>query len=188
MSSLASQIEFVPLESLRLDPRNPRLTEAEQAGGTTPIEQLKLMDREYDPLTIAESIAEHGYFASEPMIVLDEGHDELTVLEAELPGCSRAYTNPCNVSAQFRDPRRWAQLRERANVPNQVPVIRAAATRGRRCDRVSPHLWHRALETPSEGPLHCQPRRRGGAAELRLMSTSRLAAAQHRRCARPNCA
>ena len=41
MSSLASQIEFVPLEFLRLDPRNPRLTEAQQAGGTTTIDQLE---------------------------------------------------------------------------------------------------------------------------------------------------
>jgi len=140
MSSLASQIEFVPLESLQLDPCNPRLTDAEQAGGKTTIEQLKLMDREYDPLTIAESIAKHGYFASEPMIVLDEGSDMLTVLEGNRRLAALIGLADPEVSAQFRDPKRWADLRERTNVPSKVPVIRADSRLG-----VAPLIGYRHI-------------------------------------------
>ncbi len=140
MPSLASQIEFVPLECLQLDPRNPRLTEAEQAGGKSAIEQLQLMDREYDPLTIAESIAEHGYFASEPMIVLDEGGNMLTVLEGNRRLAALKGLADPEISAQFREPKRWDELRAGADIPTKVPVIRADSRLG-----VAPLIGYRHI-------------------------------------------
>ena len=125
MSALSSQIEYEPLERLWLDQINPRLTEDEQTAVTDHLTLLKLMDRQYDPLTIAESIAEHGYFASEPMIVLDEGDDKLTVLEGNRRLTALKGLADPEVSKHFKDPGRWAALREAAELPSEVPLLRA---------------------------------------------------------------
>lgn len=140
MPPLASQIEFVPLERLQADPRNPRLTEAEQASAGSQATLLQLIDREYDPLTIAESISEHGYFASEPMIVLDEGSDMLTVLEGNRRLAALKGLADPNVSKGFKEPRRWEQLRDGAHIPIEVPVIRADSRLG-----VAPLIGYRHI-------------------------------------------
>lgn len=140
MPSLDNQIEFVPLNRLQLDPRNPRLTKAEQETAQSQAELLKVIDREYDPLTIAESIGEHGYFASEPMIVLDDGNDMLTVLEGNRRLAALKGLADPDVSEQFKDPARWQSLREEAAIPADVPVIRAESRLG-----VAPLIGYRHI-------------------------------------------
>jgi len=140
MPSLDNQIEFVPLNRLQLDPRNPRLTKAEQETAQSQTELLKVIDREYDPLTIAESIGEHGYFASEPMIVLDDGNDMLTVLEGNRRLAALKGLADPDVSEQFKDPARWQSLREEAAIPVDVPVIRAESRLG-----VAPLIGYRHI-------------------------------------------
>lgn len=140
MASLGNQIEFVPLSRLEADPKNPRLTQAEQEQAESQAELLELIDREYDPLTIAESIAEHGYFASEPMIVLDEGNEMLTVLEGNRRLAALKGLADPEISKEFKDPPRWESLREEANIPTEVPVIRAESRLG-----VAPLIGYRHI-------------------------------------------
>ena len=125
MDPLAKQIDFVALGRLQLDPANPRLTEAQQAESPDQQELLRLIDREYDPLTIAESIAKHGYFPSEPMIVLVNDGDTFTVLEGNRRLTALKGLADADLTASFKEPRRWDELRADFQVPDAVPVIRA---------------------------------------------------------------
>ena len=140
MPSLSTQIEYVPLDHLQLDAKNPRLTEAQQERATSQESLLQLIDREYDPLTIAESIAEHGYFASEPMIVLDQGDEMLTVLEGNRRLAALKGLADPEISKSFKDPARWDSLREDAELPAEVPVIRAESRLG-----VAPLIGYRHI-------------------------------------------
>jgi hypothetical protein len=139
MDSLADQIDYVALDQLRLDPRNPRLTEAEQAAVSDQSDLLRVIDKEYDPLTIAESIAEHGYFPSEPMIVLEEG-GELIVLEGNRRLCALKGLADPELSATFKNPARWAELHEESKIPDQIPVIKAGSRIG-----VAPLIGYRHI-------------------------------------------
>ncbi|WJL96132.1 hypothetical protein QSU92_02695 [Microbacterium sp. ET2] len=63
----------LPLESLRLDWNNPRLPPSMQRPEVSQEELATYINKHYDPLRIAESIATHEFFQSEPLIAVPEG-------------------------------------------------------------------------------------------------------------------
>ena len=67
---LQRQLDDIPIERLVLDSKNPRLPEdlAEEDQEAL----VAFIEAQYDVLTVARSIAEHGYFPSEPVIVVEE--------------------------------------------------------------------------------------------------------------------
>jgi hypothetical protein len=73
-------LERVPLSKLSLDRQNPRLPEQMQRGDIKEDQLLAYIDKAYEPIDIARSIARHGYFESEPLIGIKEG-DQVTVVE-----------------------------------------------------------------------------------------------------------
>jgi hypothetical protein len=137
---LQQQIEFVPLDQLKFDRENPRLTKAEQETADTQTDLLELIERQYDPLTIAESIAEHGYFPSEPMIVLEEADVGLTVLEGNRRLAALKGLASEELSKAFKEPEKWTRLREEATIPVEVPVIKAESRLG-----VAPLIGYRHI-------------------------------------------
>ena len=67
---MAEVTEMRPVDDLHLDHRNPRLPEEFQE---LPQEELVcFVADEYDSLRIARSVAQFGYFPSEPLIVVEE--------------------------------------------------------------------------------------------------------------------
>jgi hypothetical protein len=66
-SNLVGTALMIPLSKLELDPDNPRLASFDKVDPNNLIIHLEMA---YDAITVAESIARHGYFASEPLIVL----------------------------------------------------------------------------------------------------------------------
>lgn len=123
----------VPLRDLLLDPYNPRLP-AEMQGEEQ--EELAVhLELGFDALTVAESIASHGFFGSEPLIVIAadqpskwvvvEGNRRLTALLGLVDH---------DVRTQFANPGPWEPLAAQAalSYDDQVPVVvlpdRAAAT------------------------------------------------------------
>src|SRR5947209_8267530 len=80
------KINRLPVSALRLDPMNPRLPEEVQGSGQ--LELAQYICAVYDSLSVAWSIAEHGFFESEPLIavpeddfyVVVEGNRRLTAL------------------------------------------------------------------------------------------------------------
>lgn len=143
----ASQIA---IRDLRLDPSNPRLP-ADLQGQAQ--DQLAIdLALGFDAFTVAESIAAHGYFASEPLIALKDTAQPGTYLVVEgnrrltaLLGLTRK-----QIRSKFADADRWEQLALTSNVtPDDViPVVIAPDRRS-----VTPIIGFRHIS----GILQWQP-------------------------------
>lgn len=118
----------VPLASLRLDPNNPRLT-AELQG--QPQDELAVhLELGFDALTVAESIASHGYFGSEPLIVVagevvEGGGQTWVVVEGNRRLTALLGLVDSRVRSQFANPAPWDALAEKGSINDHelVPVV-----------------------------------------------------------------
>lgn len=115
----------LPLSSLRLDPDNPRLP-AEQQGADQ--EELAVtLALGYDPFTVAESIAAHGFFSAEPLIVIpnDEELGTYVVVEGNRRLTALLGLTRQDIRCEFADAEAWDALAAEANVQvdEQVPVV-----------------------------------------------------------------
>lgn len=124
--ALAEVVTFKPLSDLHPDPQNPRLR-ADDRGTLTDDALLTFMAKTYEPVAVAESIARHGYFGSEPLIVTEED-GQWIVLEGNrrltaLLGLARD-----DLRAQFPKSKAWDELAERREIAldMSVPVLEAA--------------------------------------------------------------
>jgi len=110
------------IADLRLDPENPRLP-ADKQGASQ--EDLAVdLDLGYETLTVAESIATHGFFNSEPLIVVpDEAEEGVWIVVegnrrlAALLGLARS-----DIREQFPDPDAWSKLAVTAAIDTDYPV------------------------------------------------------------------
>lgn len=113
----------VPLEALRLDWRNPRLPPEQQRPDADQLDLALYIDKRYNPLEVAQSIARHGYFESEPLIAVEEDGC-LVVVEG-----NRRLTALLGLSDQrFRDAmarqtRGWAQVQLSIPLPALLPIV-----------------------------------------------------------------
>jgi hypothetical protein len=121
--ALSDEVTFELLRNLHPDPRNPRLRH-EQRGKLTDDELLVFIERNFEPVTVAESIARHGYFGSEPLVICEED-DRWVVLEGNrrlvaLLGLARA-----DLRERFDAPEAWDELAERRaiSLDMEVPVV-----------------------------------------------------------------
>ncbi len=117
---LSSAIEHVALGNLEPDSHNPRLPldVKDRISGDDLL--VKIADS-FDPLIVADSIARHGYFGSEPLIVLANGQARL-VLEGNrrltaLLGLARA-----DLRARFADRAKWDRLEPQPPITLETPV------------------------------------------------------------------
>lgn len=123
----------VPLAVLRLDPHNPRLPAALQGGNQ---EDLAVyLELGFEALPVAESIASHGYFGSEPLIVIVGDEPQTwTVVEGNRRLTALLGLADEVLRGQFSNPDPWDELAARTQISllDQIPVVvlpdRAAAT------------------------------------------------------------
>jgi len=123
----------VALRDLLLDPQNPRLP-ADMQGEDQ--EDLAVhLELGFDALTVAESIASHGFFGSEPLIVIAEDATERwIVVEGNRRLTALLGLVDSEIRAQFANPSPWQPLAAQASLSydDLVPVVvlpdRAAAT------------------------------------------------------------
>jgi hypothetical protein len=121
--ALAETVTFTKLKDLHPDPQNPRLRQ-EQRGKLSDDELLIFIAESYEPIVIAESIARHGFFGSEPLVTCEEDGRWL-VLEgnrrlAALFGLSRA-----DLRRQFPRANEWDELAKRRQIKldAEIPVL-----------------------------------------------------------------
>lgn len=121
--ALANTVTFEKLEELHPDPQNPRLRH-EQRGKLTDDELLVFIASSYEPIVVAESIARHGFFGSEPLVITKEA-DRWIVLEGNrrltaLLGLARP-----DLRARFDAPDDWDELAGRRAIPLDldIPVL-----------------------------------------------------------------
>lgn len=118
------RIQRLHVEQLRLDPLNPRLP----PGPRNQEELIRFIDGAYDPLTIARSIAEHGYFESEPLIAISED-DHFVVVEGNrrlvaLKGLAEEETRRL-----LTEQDEWEALARKVQLPDDLPVVVAESRR-----------------------------------------------------------
>ena len=116
------------LGDLLPDPQNPRFPEDQREALANGDEIFDYLADAFDALLLAESIARHDYFASEPMIVMAHG-DNWLVLEGNrrltaLYGLARA-----DLREQFDDQTRWDEAATKAEITLdfKVPTLVADA-------------------------------------------------------------
>lgn len=117
--------QYIPIRDLRLDPENPRLPA--QLQGASQEDLAVDLDLGFEAFTVAESIASHGFFTSEPLIavpseaehgawVIVEGNRRLTAL--------LGLANP-DIRSQFPSADQWDELATKAGLTldTEVPVV-----------------------------------------------------------------
>lgn len=111
------------LTELRLDWQNPRLPEEMQDPAKTQEELLLYIDKRYNPLEVAQSIARHGYFESEPLIVVPEG-GHYTVVEGNRRLTALLGLTDSELRSKLIDQTRgWRRLPESVPLPERIPVV-----------------------------------------------------------------
>lgn len=115
------RINRLPINVLRLDPLNPRLPEEIQ--GRSQEELAKFIVRTYQPLSVATSIAEHGYFESEPLIAVPEKDGTFTVVEGNRRLTAIKGLAEPELRAQFTSKQAWEAAAAQADLPADFPVL-----------------------------------------------------------------
>jgi hypothetical protein len=118
----SGELRELPLAELLLDWNNPRLPSTMQGENHSQDDLARYINRHYDPLSIADSIARHEYFKSEPLIVVPhgakyrviEGNRRLTALQA--------LANPELRNVFAEDNKGWSRLPE-TRLPETFPVF-----------------------------------------------------------------
>lgn len=122
---------LVPLGSLRLDDQNPRLPAGKQGGDQEDLAVTLALG--FDACTVAESIASHGYFNSEPLIVIPSPTepDAYIVIEGNRRATALLGLARPDLRSTFLDADRWEQLAQHAGITTDttIPVVVAADRR-----------------------------------------------------------
>jgi hypothetical protein len=138
------RIERVALERLALDWQNPRLPDHMQRADVPTAELMLYIDKAYEPIDIARSIARHGYFESEPLIGVEEdgnvtvveGNRRLVALRGLLDTEARGLLE--------RQTRAWRALptpdEMASSLPDDLPVVMVASRQ-----EIAPLLGYRHI-------------------------------------------
>lgn len=142
----------IPLSELRLDWKNPRLPPHMQDPEKSQHDLLLYIDKRFNPLEVAESVARHGYFESEPLIAV---HEDGTFVVVE--GNRRLSALMGLADEEVREElakqtKGWRNL-PTVQLPDELPVV-VVATR----EQVAPLLGFRHISGIKEWEPFAQAR------------------------------
>jgi hypothetical protein len=138
--AIADRIEYVKLNNLLLDPENPRL--GRSLSDRSQEEMLRYIERRYDPIIVARSIALHGYFPSEPLIVIPAAAGKFTAVEGNRRLVAMKLLSDEAARASLgRRRKEWDKLAEKAELPARgVPVVKVGSR-----EEVAPIIGYRHI-------------------------------------------
>ena len=125
MSQTLGATKFLSIEDLLLDPQNPRIPDSKKGASQT--ELAITLDMGFDAFTVAELMAVHGYFASEPMIAIPGDNGKWIVVEGNRRLTAiLGLTNP-NIRSEFLDSKKWDDLAKTSKLKrsDKIPVVTA---------------------------------------------------------------
>lgn len=114
----------VPVSALLLDPYNPRLPESLR-GGAQP-DLAVVLEMGFDAFAVAQSVADNGFFAAEPLIAVPDAEDgKYVVVEGNRRLTALIGLSSPDVRSQFADPTRWDAVAEQAGLSASelVPIV-----------------------------------------------------------------
>jgi len=126
-SATAGEVRNVRLKALLLDAYNPRLPPSQH--GKSQEDLAVVLEMGFDAYTVAESMARHGYFVSEPLIVIRaESADRFVVIEGNRRLTALLGLTCEAVRREFATPERWDALAAACpfNAETSIPVVVAA--------------------------------------------------------------
>lgn len=117
--------QHIAIRDLRLDPENPRLPA--QLQGASQEDLAVDLELGFEAFTVAESIASHGFFASEPLIAVpsESEADAWIVVEGNRRLTALLGLANSAVRSQFPSPDEWDNLAQKASLTlaTEVPVV-----------------------------------------------------------------
>ena len=144
------EAQMLNMNLLRLDPQNPRLPD--ELKGQDQEELAVSMALGFDAFTVAESIASHGYFTSEPLIAIPSQTESgvYVVVEGNRRLAALLGLTHEGIRDQFADHEKWSALAARAGLGKEVliPVVVAPDRRS-----VTPIIGYRHIS----GIMQWQP-------------------------------
>ncbi|GAB3052891.1 hypothetical protein GCM10027053_11490 [Intrasporangium mesophilum] len=111
----------VPISALLLDPYNPRLPESLRGGEQADL--AVVLEMGFDAFAVAQSIADNGFFAAEPLIAIHGNENsEYIVVEGNRRLTALLGLSHPEIREQFADPSRWESVAEKAAMSPEVVV------------------------------------------------------------------
>ena len=119
---------IVPLRALRLDPENPRIPESLRGQPTPKLAELLVMG--FEAYSIAQSIADYGYFQAEPLLVVPSETEPgaFIVVEGNRRLTALLGLADSEIRERFPDSGSWTSLATKRSISldMDVPVVRHA--------------------------------------------------------------
>ena len=118
------KIEPEKVSHLLFDDQNFRFSE--DASGLSQRELLKIIDRDFDPLSIGESLVDNGYFAEEPLVVIPKpSTDKFIVVEGNRRLAALKFLLDKDIRGLSTDKDDWEKLAKRLKTDiSEVPVVK----------------------------------------------------------------
>ncbi len=124
-SGLLGSLKYVPIGTLRLDAENPRLPQSYRTA--TQEELAVVLELGFEAFAVAQSIADNGFFQSEPLLVIESQHerDHWTVVEGNRRLTALIGLAYPDIREQFSEADKWNELAERCELSQDdvVPVV-----------------------------------------------------------------
>jgi hypothetical protein len=114
------EVRWAKIGELELDRQNPRLPP--NLADTSADGLLSTLAKEYDLTELGQSMADHGYFSEEPMVVVVEDGLNIVVEGNRRLAALKLLENPASAPASYR--KRWEELsRNRKVLIREVPIL-----------------------------------------------------------------
>jgi hypothetical protein len=123
------------ISDLLLDAENPRLAASHH--GKSQEDLAVILEMGFDAFAVAESMARHGFFPSEPLIVIHaEQAGKYTVIEGNRRLTALLGLTRPDIRKEFASPERWEQLASKSAVRGDASVPVVVATSRQACTPV----------------------------------------------------
>jgi hypothetical protein len=123
MTVLLGETKMIPIKDLLLDPQNPRIPDMKK--GASQADLAVTLDMGFDAFTVAELMAIHGYFSSEPMIAIPGENGKWIVVEGNRRLTAVLGLTDQNIRSQFLDAKKWETLASTSKLlsTDLIPVV-----------------------------------------------------------------
>ena len=129
MSVLFGEPKLLKISDLLLDPENPRIPESDDGKERSQAELARILDMGFDAFTVAESLAVHGYFASEPMIAISGEKGKWIVVEGNRRLTAILGLTDPEIRGNFLEAKKWDEVAAASIITSsdKIPVVIASS-------------------------------------------------------------